>query len=53
MAKQKEEEGVIEGDQSLAKDEIQADDREGEEAEEDEDEDDRDEGIVTAFLSLP
>ena len=53
MAKQKEEEGVVEGAQSNAKDEIQADDREGEEAEEDEDEDDRDEGIVTVFLSLP
>ena len=52
MAKQREEEGVIEGDQSLAKDEIEPDDREGEEAEED-DEDDIDEGIVTAFVSLP
>ena len=53
MAKQREEEGVMEGDQSLAKDEIEADNREGEEAVEDEDEEDRDEGIVTAFLSLP
>ena len=53
MAKQKEEEGVDEEDQSLAKDEIEAEDREGEEAEEDEDEDDRHEGTVTAFLSLP
>ena len=53
MAKQKEEEGAVEVDQSLAKDEIEADDREGEEAEEDEVEDERDEGIVTVFLSHP
>ena len=37
MAKQREEEGAVEGDQSLAKDEIEADNREGEEAVEDED----------------